>query len=398
MTSAVLMLNPAVEITGGGARRGDRTVGITDPFVLAALRAGVPAADVPEVLAGPARATVLGLHRAGMLMWRIEDIACAMPLATGTELVVPEPSPGEVQLSHLAVLRRGWVLESAVSHWSVELTPAALDLLAHGDPEGWLAGLLAAVGMTGEQEAADWSPYELLLLSRSRQDLDLLPAAARERGTAGEPARRRIDSDEFIALPRAEGPLAQEPSLFAATQSRRTVRDFAAGPVGLDALGALLWRTLRVQEVIAADPDDPLSYERVLRPVPSAGAMHATDLWLLCFDVESLAPGVYLYDPLRHGLVPMPATLPASRPPDPVVGVFTARHRRTHWKYGSLALSLELKDVGVQMMALQLSAPPLGLGVCPWGSGHTGRLSRILGIDPLVDPPVGEFGLGPLPE
>ena len=48
-----------------------------------------------------------------------------------------------------------------------------------------------------------------------------------------------------------------------------------------------------------------------------------------------------------------------------VLGLITARHARTAWKYGGIACALELKDAGVIMHALQLAAVALGLGMCP---------------------------------
>ena len=183
------------------------------------------------------------------------------------------------------------------------------------------------------------------------------------------------------------------------------MREFAEAPVPLEALGALLWRTLRVVRLLPRDPAGSHSYEAMLRPVSSGGAMHATDLWLVCSCVANVPRGVWRYDPFAHALVGVPlsdgggrldrflsASVTGTRPP--VLGLLTVRHARTAWKYSGIAYSLELKDVGVILHALNLTAGAVGLGMCAWGSGPTAEIARLLGVDPEMDSPAGEFVLG----
>jgi SagB-type dehydrogenase family enzyme len=390
--TVLLRLSDAVQVAPDGVRRDGVKVPLGNPLLLASLYGGMPVERVAEVQGSRA---VQALHRAGMLEWHLPGVGYAQVLARGHDLVVPQQMPGEVPLSRFTVLHRdsgGWVLEGALSQWRVHLTAHGVALVTGVDEQGWLAGLLSVTGMLdgSDEAAADWSLHDLLFLARTHETLPFLSTPARQRGVSAEPALR--EPVPGVPLPAAEGPEPGEPALWEATESRRTIRDFAPRPVSLNALGRLLWRTLRVVSRIPADEAESLSYEALWRPVPSGGAMHASDLWLFCSDVDGLEPGAYRYDPSTHAVIPVADALPTM--PAPVVGLISARHKRTAWKYEPIALSLELKDVGVQMMALQLTAPVVGLSVVPVGSGSTTEAAALLGIDPLTDAPIGEFLLG----
>lgn len=399
-----------VRLDGEQLVRGTVAVSWSDPVLLSALQAGVAAQDLVSMPDGPARSAVRQLQASGFLAWTVPDLARAEALAPGTSMLTPVRRPGTLRLSRWALLRRdeaGWLAESGVSPWRVRLTPSGADVVVAGtDPDGWLAGLLHGTHLLddADDDAAAWTFADRFFQSRSRGDLiwDDLP----KRRDEPEPALRTYASPG-LALPRPTGPTDDEPTMWAATQRRRTVRSFANTPVPLAALGALLWRTVRVQSTRPRDPDDPQSYEVTFRPVPSGGAMHAYDLWLVCSNVQDLTDGTYAYDPAAHALHPIAqqstphdlvlARFAQSGQVPPVVGLLTVRHARTAWKYDHVALSLELKDVGVIMEALQITAGALGLGVCPWGKGPTALIAALIGVDPLVDAPVGEFVLGVAP-
>jgi SagB-type dehydrogenase family enzyme len=388
--------------------------GLADPLLLAALQRGVDATDVVDS-SGQARVQVAALQRRCALEWSV-DGAIALPLVPGTGL--PEALPADrasdpASLSRFALLRRdeeGWLLESGRSPWRVRLEAQAVGLLPRlgEEPARDLTTLLHLAGMLDDRDeepsALCWEPHDRYFVSRSRSDIPR-PAEFRLAGVRPpEPARRADDGGgQRIALPVPAGPREDEPTLWDATESRRSVRVFADEAVPLAALGELLWRTLRVVRVQPADGDAP--YERILRPVPSGGAMHATDLWLACTRVEGVPAGVWRYDPFTHELVghgraadqpnPLDSWLAlAGRAPAPITGLLTARHARTSWKYTGIALSLELKEIGGILMALQVAAGAVGLGMCPWGSGPTSAIAAALGVDQEIDMPLGEFVLG----
>ena len=417
----LLALAEGVEVTPRGLRRDGAETPVPDAMTVAALAAGVPVPFSREEGPGPAvgRGLLDLLHRRGLLRWRVEGVAEAapMPPSPGLPDLLPRDSPrGAVPLSRFALLRRderGWLLESGRNGWQVRLTDRGVAGLGSLEPLGEQAAafvtLLAAAGMLadrdGEPAALAWEPHDRYFASRSRGTLAAAASYRLAKVSPPGPAPRDDDgAGTRVALPAPPGPGPSEPTLWSASEARRSIREYAPVPVPLEALGALLWRTLRVVRRLPRDAGDPISYERVLRPVSSGGAMHATDLWLICHDVAGLAPGVFRHDPYDHALVEVPlddarrrlalrnGSSAAQRPP--VVGLLTVRHARAAWKYSGIAYSLELKDVGVILHALNLTAGAVGLGMCAWGAGPTALIARLLGIDPEVDSPVGEFALG----
>ena len=79
---------------------------------------------------------------------------------------------------------------------------------------------------------------------------------------------------------------------------RRSTRVYAPEPLSLAELSYLLWCTQGVKE------SEPGVY--TLRTVPSAGARHALETYLLINRVENVAPGLYRFLATRHALQAIP--------------------------------------------------------------------------------------------
>ena len=77
--------------------------------------------------------------------------------------------------------------------------------------------------------------------------------------------------------------------------ARRSLRNYSEVSLSLEELSFLLWCTQGVQRVTAGTA--------TLRTVPSAGARHAFETYLLINNVDRLDPGVYRYIALEHKLV-----------------------------------------------------------------------------------------------
>lgn len=425
--SLVLGLDPQTRIHPSGLTRHGRTAPL-DAFTAATLAAGIPVTDLvgdAETWSMCARA-----YQMGLLTWAVPGLARArafgqlrpLPRHPGRQPVGSDVArehqavveringPGGLSLSRFALLRAvesGWLLESGRSDWVVECSAAGVAALATLDQHPDVAALLRLtnLGVEGDADpaAAVWSIHDRYFAERSRRD----SAALFHRKLEGDPPPARRENPPAgprVALPVPTSPGPEEPTLWQAQAERQSVRQFAATPVALDALGTLLWRTLRVKQLREWDPAVPGSYEAVFRPVASGGAMHASDLWLLCCEVAGLPPGAWWYDPFEHALVGVPDTsrqvaaqlarLAAGGGGPAILGLLTVRHARTAWKYGPIAYALECKDVGVIMDQLNLTAGAVGLGFCAWGSGPTRAVCDLLGIDAEVDAPVGEFVLG----
>lgn len=198
------------------------------------------------------------------------------------------------------------------------------------------------------------------------------------------------------AVPLPPPPATTPVDYWQLTEDRRTVRVFAPDPLPLPTLSALLWHTARVRAVRPADPDDPHAYDAVFKPLASAGATHAVNIWLISHNIVGLDGRAWWYDGVEHALRPARGQTPL--PPGaygaPVTMLLTSRHARLAWKYEAIAYALALKDVGVLMHALQLTGTALGLGVVPLGSGPVAAVAEALGVDPLEHSPVGELVVG----
>jgi len=345
------------------------------------------------------------LHSLALLEWSVGTDLLARPLAR--DLALPDvPAPAVLpELSEWAMLRPlfgGWVLESAASPWRVSNgSGSPIDVI---DP-GWSASewaLLAAIGMTRVDDdphvAHEWNFHDLLFAKRSRIDA-LQPPSPMLRGGAPAPPLHRVPTSAAspghlrIDLSSPSGPRAGELTLFEAMEARTTIRDFSDDPVAFDDLSELLWRSVRWRERMSCRSSSREAYEGALGPVPSAGALHAIDTWVATPGVAEIPPAWWWYDPLAHQLAHVGALTPEFNS-GPAMMRFTVRHARAAWKYAGFAHALELKDMGAIMMAMQLAASPLGLGVWLVGTGPTGTFARDLGIDPRSDHPVGEIVIG----
>ncbi len=77
----------------------------------------------------------------------------------------------------------------------------------------------------------------------------------------------------------------------------------------------------------------------------------------------------------------------------------TSRFELLGGRYGDLAYSLLLKEVGALLQTFYLVAQDVGLGGCALGGGTPDTLlSELVGTAQLQEPVVGEFMIGPLSE
>jgi SagB-type dehydrogenase family enzyme len=194
---------------------------------------------------------------------------------------------------------------------------------------------------------------------------------------------------------------------------RRSVREFdEAKPITLAELAALLGTAARVRAKWSApldfgDGNVGPDLDFTSRPYPAAGSEYELELYLAVNNCEGLARGYYHYDADRHVLVPFETRGPeldalftsASFAMDvegkpQILFTIAARFNRVAWKYSAIAYSLILKDVGVLLQTLYLTATDMGLGGCAIGTSNVGLFERMTGQPFHVEGPVGQFVLG----
>jgi len=183
---------------------------------------------------------------------------------------------------------------------------------------------------------------------------------------------------------------------------RRTVRDFARAPVPLEDFASLLRTTFGITGIVDTD----LLGRMALKTSPSAGALHPVEAYVLAWNVQDLAPGVYHYDVrgdelrrLRRGNF-RNAAVEAASGQDWIGGaaflcVMTAVFPRVLWKYHlEDAYRTLFLDAGHLAQTFCLVATALGLGPFTTAAIQYSKIERLLRIDGIDEFPVYLCGAG----
>lgn len=428
------MLDPAAQFQAAedGIRiaRGGRGVFLRnpDPGLARALTALACGDGIPDDLSAIERMSVdLVLARladAGCLCWQVaRDDTILLTLrdmsgdgAPATPLAPEIPGPHRLsRLCRIAAQDGRMCLLAPLTGYEARLHPdlaaalartciaVDLDLLGDGALRRAL-GLLARAGVlvpdTPEPDALEtWEAHDLLFHLRARSGFHDHPGGATFRfaGRRAMPPLQRLAAPDAIALDLPDPPAPG--SLFDVLDHRRSVRDPDADPLTLDQLSELLFRAARITGL----QDTPMG-EVGTRPFPGGGGLQELGIYLVVNRVEGLSPGCYRHDGLRHALEPVPVDPDAmgrmldeaawstmlGRRPD-VLLVMAGRIQRLSVKYEGIAYSLMLKHVGCLIQTVYLVATELGIGCCAVGDGNSARFARATGIDPLLEPVVGEM-------
>jgi len=173
--------------------------------------------------------------------------------------------------------------------------------------------------------------------------------------------------------------------LRAAMDNRRTHRRYSEQPLSLEELSFLLWYTQGVKSVTPRPT--------TLRTVPSAGARHPFETYLVLNRVLGVEPGLYRFIATRHSLLPLDTT-PDMRErifqdcydqaqirASAVTFFWAAASERMTWRYYDRGYRFLFLDAGHICQNLYLAAEPLGCGVCAIGSFDDPRLNATLGLD-----------------
>ena len=189
-----------------------------------------------------------------------------------------------------------------------------------------------------------------------------------------------------IPLPTPKLPEDRRYDLCTALERRRSVREYSAEPISLLELSFLLWATQGVREVT----DRPATS----RPVPSAGARHAFETYLLINRVGILKPGLYRYVALEHALIEVDMTAAtaagigsACRNSQPlcaasaVTFLWVAVSERMTWLYSERGFRFLHLDAGHVCQNLYLAADRISSGACAIGGFNDEDINPLLGLD-----------------
>jgi len=191
---------------------------------------------------------------------------------------------------------------------------------------------------------------------------------------------------EIIELPEPDKIIIKEMNLREAIENRRSTRKYSGEEMNLQELSWLLWATQGVKEVVREG-------YCTLRNVPSAGARHAFDTFLLVNNVEGLEPGIYRYLALEHKLgeyiiepdiaekVVEAAYGQKMVKNNAVTFIWVADIYRIFWRYVERSYRYIHLDAGHVCQNLYLAAENINAGVCAIAAFHDEIFSEVLKID-----------------
>ena len=169
-----------------------------------------------------------------------------------------------------------------------------------------------------------------------------------------------------------------------AIEDRVSVRKYSAEALTLNELAWLLWATQGVKVI---------SEVYTKRTVPSAGARHAFETYLLINNVEGLKPGIYRYLALEHKLVEVDlAEDIGDRVIEGAYGqkmvkagavtfIWVAIPYRIAWRYGQRSYRYLHLDIGHVAQNLYLAVENINSSCCAIAAFYDEQMNEILGID-----------------
>jgi len=180
---------------------------------------------------------------------------------------------------------------------------------------------------------------------------------------------------------------ASKADILTCLKDRRSRRNFSDQPLALTELSLLLWAT---QGIDRLSPDKCSTF----RPVPSAGARHAFETYIIASNVAGLGRGVYRYLPVTHELQ-LASRMPDEMAPRLAAAVFGQRFvasaaavfvwscipYRGEWRYQHESHKNMLLDAGHVCQNLYLAAEAIEFGTCAIAAYDQEAMDSLLGLD-----------------
>lgn len=169
-------------------------------------------------------------------------------------------------------------------------------------------------------------------------------------------------------------------------RSRMSHRAYTDESLTLEELSFLLWATQGIREV-----SENGKYTK--RTVPSGGARHAFETYLLVDRVESLERGLYRYLPLQHKLLfirkvdDLPEKVSEGCREQKFVGkaavvfAWTTIPYRAEWRYGLVAHKMIAMDSGHVCQNLYLACGAIRAGTCAVDAYIQDKMDALVGVD-----------------
>jgi SagB-type dehydrogenase family enzyme len=171
-----------------------------------------------------------------------------------------------------------------------------------------------------------------------------------------------------------------------AIKKRKSCRKYSEKALTLEELSFLLWATQGVHRTIG-------NGMATQRTVPSGGARHPFETYLIINRVEGVKPGLHRYLALEHKLYriqtegKLTKKLVTACMDQKFVGssavtfVWTAIPYRTEWRYGKVSHKLIAIDAGHVCQNLYLACEAINAGACAIGAYFQRKMDKLLGVD-----------------
>lgn len=174
-------------------------------------------------------------------------------------------------------------------------------------------------------------------------------------------------------------------NLVEAIEKRKSLRSYSDKALTLEELSYLLWCTQGVKQIV--------SRPATLRNVPSAGARHAFETYLLINNVEGLKSGLYRFLAIDHKLIEI--NLDSNIGEDitaaclnqimvkksAVTFIWAADVYRMKWRYQQRAYRYLLLDAGHVCQNLYLAVEGIDSGTCAIAAYDDDAINGILELD-----------------
>lgn len=208
---------------------------------------------------------------------------------------------------------------------------------------------------------------------------------------------------EFTLLPAFDEVVITDSyqDLLTARQSERVYTD---EPITQEQLAFMLWSSqgIKMQRGVST-----------FRPVPSGGARHPFELYIVVKNVVGLEPGIYHYVPTKNigeKAVTIERMAPLLDDYDkkmndllvgqkwaikaPVILFVSCIPYRAEWRYGQHAHRVMLIDLGHIGQNMMLSATAVGLGSCCLAAFHQTQCDELFGFNGIDEYTVYVLTLG----
>jgi SagB-type dehydrogenase family enzyme len=172
-------------------------------------------------------------------------------------------------------------------------------------------------------------------------------------------------------------------------RKRRSRRVFKDNPLTLQELTWLLWASQGVKSVIRREEMDYAT----LRTVPSGGARHPFETYIIVLNTEGLEKGIYRYIALEHKLAFLGCPDNLNEKINKAtfgqnfcgrsgaVFVWSVVPYRTEWRYSETSYKTILLDAGHVCQNLYLAAESVRAGACAIAAYDQEKLDTLLGLD-----------------